>query len=417
MLNKEIMAFMMSSMVSMSGVAMASSNPFVDVPSDHWAYDAVSKLVDDGVIEGNGNYSFRGQRDTTRYEMAQMVAKAMTKKTSGPDKILVDKLAAEFADELSNLGVRITNLERNADKVQWTGEARYVYTDTRKENTPSNSISRLEMRLFPSAEINEHWKIKARLTARDDMKKDLSNNVSLTYAYAEGSYDNYTFAAGKLPLYSANDEGLIADDFFSGAQLTFGRKVQGILEAGRWDMSDMPLSLSTDSAVNYQGAQINYNGDKLFTGLGYRHFASEGFAALTPEMGYEADKNKADIWSVGADYHFDNNISLAAACAKNTDADRFGRSGNVSLNYKGTNRKNIGSWSAYAAYRHIGQNASLAPTYNTISFGGVNRKGWEIGVAYVPLKNVTTDISYFRGKQLSNGQDSNTFFVRARIQF
>ena len=32
----------------------AAANPFADVPTDHWAYDAVSTLAADGVIEGYG---------------------------------------------------------------------------------------------------------------------------------------------------------------------------------------------------------------------------------------------------------------------------------------------------------------------------------------------------------------------------
>lgn len=59
----------------------------------------------------------------TRYEMAQIVAKAMAKGAN------VDKLAAEFADELDNLGVRVANLEKKADNVKITGELRFRYVD------------------------------------------------------------------------------------------------------------------------------------------------------------------------------------------------------------------------------------------------------------------------------------------------
>ena len=112
----------------------AAANPFSDVPADHWAYDAVAALVADGVIEGYGDGNYRGQQNITRYEMAQMVAKAMaSSKGSAADKALVDKLAAEFSVELNNLGVRVANLERNADVVKWSGEARYTYTSQRTE--------------------------------------------------------------------------------------------------------------------------------------------------------------------------------------------------------------------------------------------------------------------------------------------
>ena len=53
-----------SSMAS-TGFA-ASSNPFDDVPADHWAYGAVSQLAKDGVIEGYGDNTFNGSTNITR---------------------------------------------------------------------------------------------------------------------------------------------------------------------------------------------------------------------------------------------------------------------------------------------------------------------------------------------------------------
>ena len=41
----------------------------------------------------------------------------------------VDRLAAEFADELDSLGVRVAALEKKSDNVKVTGEVRYLYED------------------------------------------------------------------------------------------------------------------------------------------------------------------------------------------------------------------------------------------------------------------------------------------------
>ena len=120
--------------VGAASTTFAAANPFSDVPADHWAYDAVTQLAADGVVTGYGDGKFKGDKNITRYEMAQIVAKAMAKpNVSGNDKALVDKLAAEFAGELNNLGVRVSNLERNADMVKWNGEARYTYSSKRTE--------------------------------------------------------------------------------------------------------------------------------------------------------------------------------------------------------------------------------------------------------------------------------------------
>lgn len=97
-----------------TSIAFAAANPFSDVPSDSWAYDAVSQLAKDGVIDGYPDNTYRGQHNMTRFEMAQIVAKAMARTDlDKADKATVDKLAAEFSEELSNLGVRVSDLEKN----------------------------------------------------------------------------------------------------------------------------------------------------------------------------------------------------------------------------------------------------------------------------------------------------------------
>ena len=112
--------------VGAASTTFAAANPFSDVPADHWAYDAVAQLADDGVIEGYGDGTYRGQNEITRYEMAQMVAKAMAKEdqVNAQQKAMIDRLAAEFSEELNNLGVRVANLEDRVDNVKWTGELR-----------------------------------------------------------------------------------------------------------------------------------------------------------------------------------------------------------------------------------------------------------------------------------------------------
>ena len=70
--------------------------------------------------------------------MAQMVAKAMAKSdVSAADKAMIDKLAAEFADELNNLGVRVSNLEKHADMVKW-GERDKLHCRVQKDGLDSN---------------------------------------------------------------------------------------------------------------------------------------------------------------------------------------------------------------------------------------------------------------------------------------
>lgn len=145
MKKKHLIAAAVSALVVGSASScFAAANPFSDVPADHWAYDAVSQLAKDGVIEGYGDGTFNGSKNITRYEMAQMVAKAMAKQNVGSgDKALIDKLAAEFGDELNNLGVRVANLEKNSDNVKWSGSFMQKYQkkyQTYKKNATGKMV-------------------------------------------------------------------------------------------------------------------------------------------------------------------------------------------------------------------------------------------------------------------------------------
>ena len=68
---------------------------FPDVPANHWAYEAVSKLAGNGIVEGYPDGDFHGDRTMTRYEMAQVIYKAL-KKGGTVDQ----KLVKEFNKEI-----------------------------------------------------------------------------------------------------------------------------------------------------------------------------------------------------------------------------------------------------------------------------------------------------------------------------
>ena len=56
-------------------VPVFAQGPFNDVPTDHWAYDAVSTLQKDGVLIGYPDGEFSGKRTLTRYEFATALAR------------------------------------------------------------------------------------------------------------------------------------------------------------------------------------------------------------------------------------------------------------------------------------------------------------------------------------------------------
>jgi len=400
--------------VGAASTTFAAANPFSDVPRDHWAYDAVTQLAADGVVEGYGDGTYRGERNITRYEMAQMVAKAMAKENMPvSDKALVDRLAAEFADELNNLGVRVSKLEKNADMVKWNGVLEYTYTSERFETSARDESGKgrkkrntdnLLFRLEPTAEVNDHWSVHARLDANTNMSKDAAwdtakdtassdDKVTLARAWAEGNYTNFNVKLGKLEMLSAEayakPGAIIFDREFSGVEVSFGKDLQVKLQAGRMGSDEF----SSDIAANYQGAELQYNG-RLTAGIGYYRLNAADLSTMLKDR-----KTTMPIWGANLAYRFDKNSFLSGAYA-HSQYLQWGnmpkKSYQVTYEYKGAEPEDKGSWGAYVSYRQIA-GASVAPTTDGAMEG---TRGIEIGTNYTLFPNVVLSAKYFRGKDL-----------------
>ncbi len=427
--------------VGAASTTFAAANPFEDVPADHWAYDAIAQLAADGVIEGYGDGTYRGDQEITRYEMAQMIARAMAK--GGGDKALIDKLAAEFADELNNLGVRVAALEKKVDNVKWTGTVRYRYINERHkaDNPVQNNNQYVTLRLEPEMRINKNWTGHARLDYDTDMnsaKNSTGDDFTMERVWVQGDYKNFQILLGKLPYLSNIDGGMVFDDNFAGGQITVGNKVKVTLNAGRangemvdrawWpvrvDPDDPDSDAITGATASYQGIEIyNDREDKITWGVGYHHFSNK---AVLNRLYGDNDKEAMNIWDFGLGWQIDNNFNLNGAYAWNTSAKDNDVTGHdskhawsVELDYKGADPEDKGSWGAFVAYRSLGREAVWAPTYDAIAAG---QKGVEMGFEIIPMKNFSAAFKYFIGKDKINaaaGQDddANTFFTELNFFF
>ena len=95
--------------------ALSATNPFMDVPLNHWAYDAIGQLAAHGILSGYPDGLYKGKQATTRYEMASALARALAvvdmTKASKQDVEMLKRLVVEFKDELEALGVRVDELD------------------------------------------------------------------------------------------------------------------------------------------------------------------------------------------------------------------------------------------------------------------------------------------------------------------
>ena len=350
-----------------------AANPFSDVPAGHWAYDSINKLAAAGVIEGYGDSTFGGDKLMTRYEMAQIVAKAMAKGAN------VDKLAAEFADELDNLGVRVANLEKKADNVKVTGELRYLYKDIKDDSYENN----LRSRLWVNGQINDDWSYTGMIENTQYFDNNNGNGDEKTEfnrAYVEGKIGGLAVTAGRYNAFLAN--GNVYDDLVDGAEVSYGDKVKVTGFAGK--------------ATEVDGS--NYAGGELSTSFGDMNVAA-GYVNYK-DLGDFKDMDDA-IWYVGADYTMgDVNLSgmyLKGDASKNgkniTDVNTDGWT--VGLTYKGAEASEAGSWGLFANYYDLGGMTYIAHTTDAETFNNDGFKGYGVGANYAFAKNIVGTVAYY----------------------
>ena len=358
-----------------------AANPFSDVPAGHWAYDSINKLAAAGVIEGYGDSTFGGDKLMTRYEMAQIVAKAMAKGAN------VDKLAAEFADELDNLGVRVANLEKKADNVKVTGELRYKYMSQDGDVNGSNHDTDLRSRIWVNGQINDDWSYTGMLENTQILSDNAGNeDTEFKRAYVEGKLGGLNVTAGRYNAFFAN--GNIYDDQVDGAEVSYGEKVKVTGFAGKATEVD---------GGNYAGGELASSFGALNVAAGYVNYKD----LAKDDIGKGLDDA---IWYVGADYTM-GDVNLSAmylkgdASYQDVDLDKvidYDDDGwTVGLTYKGAEASEVGSWGLFANYYDLGLGTYIAHTTDANSFDGVGFKGYGVGANYTFAKNIVGTVAYY----------------------
>ena len=229
-----------------AGVSAYAANPFSDVTPDDWAYQAVSDLSDQGVVEGYPDGTFKGERNMTRYELAQIIARLMAKEDqlNAEQKATLDKLAGEYADELANLGVRVGNLEKKVGNIYWSGDARMRYQDKSLDKA-DNWDGR--MRINVKAQVNDSTTFNGRLTYNMNFKSDDGNNPT------DDTKDNGVYM-----------DVLNAKHYFGkDVALTLGRYANNFGNQAGWRFGD---------SHDFDGAELAYNNGKLNVAAGFGQF-------------------------------------------------------------------------------------------------------------------------------------------------
>ena len=415
-----VLAMAMAMGVTASAYA---ANPFSDVPSGHWAYDSIAQLADAGVVEGYGA-TFGGDKLMTRYEMAQIVAKAMAKGAN------CDKLAAEFADELDALGVRVAKLEKKVDNVKITGNIRYSYRDNvgGKGSTGAKysghagkdaagkdrkkGYNRFRTRLFVNGQINNNWKYTGMLENDRYLETNhgtAADEVKLKRAFLNGRVGGLKVEGGRCyflqgDMIDGNADGLKVGYKVGKVGLTgwaFKNAETGNTFKSNTHDGDRVYMVKADTKFGKLNAFVEYwkfdTSSNSLTGVdGVTH-------ALASE-----------IFEVGLAYPVAKDLTLSGQYYNGKsdtlkDADKFGgakgdKNGyELSLKYRGAKAAKPGTWGAWVTYADRPASTYFKPTmFNTYAYDDNSGwlfndgyKGFEIGANYTFAKNIVGEIRYF----------------------
>ena len=413
---KKTLVFAMAMALGVSATAFAA-NPFSDLPAGHWAYASVAKLAAAGVVDGYPDGTFKGDKTMTRYEMAQIVAKALAKGAIGAD----DKLVGEFADELDNLGVRVAKLEKNADNVKITGYARVHYKDLSGDFKGHKAA--LRSRLFFTGEVNDNWHYQAMLQndqtfaangALDDVE-DGDSGTKFQRAFLEGNIGNAAkITAGRYATYMA--DGNVYDDRVDGIKAVIGKDVKFTAEYGKMANSD----------INTYGAAYGDSAAGKFYRLGLAgKFGGLGLEATYVDVNDQNTMAYGDnkIWAIGADYTTgDFNIGATYLKGDNdvVDALDFSQTGWVAkIGYAGAKASKPGSAGIYAKYYNQGASTTIAHTMNGDygKFELEGFKGYQVGVNYTIAKNMVAAVEYYDLKGKESEDKARTLWSQLVITF
>ena len=435
-MNKKLIGMITSALV-IGAASTALANPFSDVPADHWAYDAIDQLAADGVIEGYGNGTFDGDKQITRYEMAQIVARAMANcdGADAADKATIDKLAAEFSDELDALGVRVDNLEKKVagmKNVQVYGDMRFRYDWLNAGDAVKGGDD--------SAGSVLH---RVRVGVKGDVNKDLAFNVRYMV-------QNHGEMGTNSSINELADANLTWKNVFKNTNLTFGRYSQ-----------ELGISMYLLNSIgSVDGARLDYKAGKAHVQLGYADFgyASEGFnhandgdvagskaiggnidQAYYAQVTYQPDADLkikgmyfktedteenvvgADTFSIGAEWQFADKLYLLGEYVQNDELGSKVDDGSiVRLQWGKVSAAKPGSFALFVE-KNDWNNGLLGDMNISRSHGecmgkAIGEANWQVGFDYAVAKNIVWQNWYAFDRTTQAGVEKEDF-ARTQINF
>ena len=360
------------------GVTSAfAANPFSDVTPQDWAYQAVAQLASQGIVNGYPDGTFKGQNNITRYEMAQMVAKALVRqdRVDAEQNAIINRLANEFSAELNNLGVRVSTLENKVGNFKFTGDARLHYEAEENDGTESEFGYRGRVKF--QATVNDNTKAVVRLVGKNKFGKGTGVKTVIDQVYVQHNLGKYaTATAGRQAAFIG--DGLTYDAMMEGVQATVGKdKLNATFGYGYLVDADgnHADAVKTNEANTYQ---VNY--------MPVENVAVKGYA-----VDFHNNSTVKDFHGAAVDVNFGghNQVWVGGEYVRAEQQSAAGEAWTAGLGYGEASMAKAGTWGVKAQYFDVKAGAPIyASTWNFVKAGEHAKKGVLATVDYTVAKNV-----------------------------
>ncbi len=375
-----------------------AANPFSDVPAGHWAYDSVAKLAAAGVVDGYPDGTFGGDRLMTRYEMAQIVARAMAKGAN------VDRLAAEFADELDALGVRVARLEKNSDNVKITGQIRYSYDSSHSH--AYSSASNLRTRIWFRGQANKDWAYTGMVQNIQNFAHNNTeeNTTDWQRAWVDGRVGAVKVMAGRYNFTDfMQNRGYIHDSRFDGGQLSIGKDIQFTIGGGK-------LADSKTTSIGNDALYMDLRYQTKDVGANVSYYKVKEFSPW--------DYDDLDLFTVGVSFGVSDTAKLAVDYLHSNLSDQKSKDGwIIGLNILGAKASKPGSFGIWAKYLQQPAGSIWGSTMPYTSYSRMGYEGVAVGANYAFAKNLVGEVDYYNLDGKNGGIDTETLWTQLVLTF
>ena len=390
-----------------AGVSAYAANPFSDVSTSDWAYQAVSELSEQGIVEGYPDGTFKGERNITRYELAQIIARLMANEDqyNAEQRAMIDQLASEYADELNNLGVRVGNLESKVGNISWSGDAYMKWAQGYDAQDANNTVDSYKgrLRINAHAQVNDSTYVEGLLRGDMNFKDDKNSDVVMQRLYVHHDIGNRVGVnLGKYAQFFGQT-GMFFDDEIKGAEAIIHFNDVADLTVGYGRVNGYTDEFLGDIDPNV-GEFWKAAGDVDFT---YARLAGNAFmnrVAYDVEYikGHGEAKDALNIWGAGLTVGVTDKIDVFGDYYKNTkDVMQFGKkpvAWTAGIGFGQQDMARLGSFRVSAAY--VNAKAGAVTQGYTYDVSPIELLGGAHGIDHVKYWTAAADVTVAKNVSL-----------------